>query len=97
MKGITGNPALDAYDRMSVTAVSRAATVVRPQAIRTEQPDQTPAAKVTISSQAQELASTAAEAQVNTQKVDQLRAQINNGTYRVDTQLVASRVLDALG
>jgi negative regulator of flagellin synthesis FlgM len=94
MKGITGNPALDAYQRFAVKSVSSAqrtegasGTAPRPQA--------TEAAKVSISSEARELA--AGNGQVNTQKVERLRAAIAEGSYRVDSSIVAQRMLDGVG
>lgn len=94
MKGITGNPALDAYQRFAVKSVSSAqrtegtsSTAIRPQA--------TEAARISISSEARELA--AGGGQVNTQKVDRLKAAIADGSFRVDSNLVAQRMLDGVG
>jgi flagellar biosynthesis anti-sigma factor FlgM len=94
MKGITGNPALDAYQRFAVKGVSSAqraegasGTAPRPQG--------TEAAKVSISTEARELAS--GSEQVNAQKVERLKAAIEDGSFRVDATLVAQRMLDGLG
>lgn len=98
MKGIGGNPALDAYQRMSVSGVSAAKTVQRPEAAKPERApeEKQMATKVSISSQARQLAG-AAEAQINTQKVDALRSQLSTGTLKMDNTLIANRMLDALG
>ncbi len=91
MKGITGNPALDAYQRMAVKPVA-------PQQ-RTEGTSSTTrgsaseAAKVSISAEAQSLA--ASSGQVNHAKVDALRAAIADGTFRVDSTHVAQRMLES--
>ena len=95
MKGISGNPALDAYDRMSVTAVNRSPSVGRAEAAKVERPEHSPAAKVSISAQAQQLAGSAAEAQAT--KVDALREKIKDGTFQVDAYRVAARMLDTIG
>jgi flagellar biosynthesis anti-sigma factor FlgM len=99
MKGVSGNPALDAYNRMSVSAVNASQTVRRAEPAQAEnkpEPQQN-AAKVTISNEARQLATGAAEAQVNTQKVDALRSQLESGNLKLDSRLIASRMVDALG
>jgi negative regulator of flagellin synthesis FlgM len=49
--------------------------------------------KVTVSAQAQEMARKAA-AQADTAKVTQLRSAIENGTFKVDHQAIAKRIVD---
>jgi flagellar biosynthesis anti-sigma factor FlgM len=94
MKGITGNPVLDAYGRMAVTPVGAA----RPaQAIESGggiSSASTPAAEVSISSHARDMA---AGGRFDTEKVEALKASIAEGKFKVDSQNVARRMLDALG
>ena len=103
MKGVGNNPALDAYQRM-ITPVRRTgtlspdpaagtATQAPAQAARAEE-----AAKVSISGQARELAAAKAEAaQVNTAKVDALKAAIQARTFNIDPTVDAERLVDELG
>lgn len=92
MKGITGNPALDAYQRFAVGAVSstREAQGTAPTGARAPAPE---AAKVTISSEAR----AAADSPINLQKVDSLKASIADGSFKVDARTVAQRMLDSVG
>jgi flagellar biosynthesis anti-sigma factor FlgM len=92
MKGVSGNPALDAYQRMAISPVSGARRAAPVSADNAAQPAQ--AAKVNISSEARTRASSAAEGQVDVQKVESLKAQVEGGTYQVNPKLVASRMLD---
>jgi len=94
MKGITGNPVLDAYGRMAVTPVgaARPAEAIEP-AGKTSGPS-SPAAEVTISSHARDLA---AGGRFDADKVQALKTQIAEGKFKVDSQNVARRMLDALG
>lgn len=94
MKGITGNPALDAYHRMAVSPVAAARPVDRSQAVDPQGAAGGAAAEVRISARARDLA---AEGRVDTQKVEALKQQIADGTYRVDSQAIASRMIDQLG
>ena len=96
MKGISGNPALDAYQRMSVTRVNGAQRT--PAAATGEAEASAPqhAAKVSISSEARTRAAGAADGQFDVQKVESLKAQVDSGTLQVDSRLVASRMLDQL-
>jgi negative regulator of flagellin synthesis FlgM len=91
MKGVSGNPALDAYQRMAVSPVTGARRAA-PVATGAEAPP-AEAAKVSISSEARTRAS-AGEGQVDMQKVEMLKAKLAEGSYQVDTKLVASRLLD---
>lgn len=90
MKGITSNPALDAYQRVAVGPVGQARPADQPVAGADGQASQ--AAKVTISHQARELAA-GAEPQVDAQKVQALKAQVDNGSYAVNPQQIAARML----
>jgi flagellar biosynthesis anti-sigma factor FlgM len=96
MKSVTGNPALDAYQRMAVTGISPAnppreveSSPVRAQGVP-------PAARVSISDRARELA-LEAPAAVDTEKVAALQAKIRDGQFRVDSAVVARRMLETLG
>ena len=95
MKGITGNSALEAYRRVQLTPVNPAQSSAQP-APATAERHPTEAAKVSISSEARELA-TKGEANVNTKKVESLKASIADGSFKVDSHLVAKRMLDTLG
>jgi flagellar biosynthesis anti-sigma factor FlgM len=92
MKGITGNVS-DAYQRFAVKPLTAAAQqpVAAPnQTARAASPE---AAKVSISSQARDLAAGG----VNTQKVEALKASIADGSFKVNSQVVAQRILDGFG
>ena len=95
MKSVTGNPALDAYQRMAMSGVSPA----RPAAQGDPSPAETSGAKeaahVEISEAARELAR-AGEA-VDQRKVDDLKSRVAAGTFEVDSAAVARRMLDTLG
>jgi flagellar biosynthesis anti-sigma factor FlgM len=54
------------------------------------------AAHVTISAQGRELAAGAADA-IDEKKVAALKERIQEGTYKVNSQILASRLLDKLG
>jgi flagellar biosynthesis anti-sigma factor FlgM len=97
MKGITGNPVLDAYQRGGVSKVGAAkpaesAGAAAPSAGGAS----TSAVEVSISSQARDLASTAG-APVNHAKVENVKNQISNGTFQIDSKVVAQRLYSALG
>lgn len=95
MKGITGNPVLDAYGRMAITPVGAARpaeSVVEPGSGAGGA--STPAAEVTISSHARDMA---AGGRVDAEKVEALKAQIAEGKFKINSQDVARRMLDALG
>ena len=96
MKGITGNSALEAYRRVALSPVNGANKPAEPQAPAA--PDRSPveAAKVSISTEARELASKG-DASVSSKKVESLKSAISDGTFKVNSHLVASRLLDTLG
>jgi flagellar biosynthesis anti-sigma factor FlgM len=95
MKGITGNSALEAYRRVALTPVNPAHPVSPPTPATGERPP-VGAAKVSISTEARELA-TQGEAKVDTQKVDALKKSIQDGSFSVNSHLVAERLLNSLG
>jgi flagellar biosynthesis anti-sigma factor FlgM len=95
MKGITGNPALDAYHRMAISPVSAA----RPAERAEQSPSQgtgSNAAQVSISARARDLA-TEVTGQLDPAKIETLRQRIADGSYRVDSQAVASKMIELLG
>ena len=94
MKGISGNPALDAYQRMAVNPVSGAKHAARPEADSSGPQE---AAKVSISATARELAVGAAPGGVDVNKVEALRSSIADGTFQVDARQIAGRMIDELG
>ena len=97
MKGITGNPVLDAYQRGGVSKVGAAkpAETAAPAAPSAGGAN-TSAVEVSISPQAKELAATAGPP-VNHAKVEAVKTQISNGTFQIDSQKVAQRLYSALG
>lgn len=96
MKGITGNPALDAYHRMGITPVGGARPVQQTHASPST-PEGSQAAQVTISARARDLASESAGQGVDAAKVESLRNQIADGSYRSDPQKIAAKMIEQLG
>jgi flagellar biosynthesis anti-sigma factor FlgM len=94
MKGITGNPVLDAYGRMAVTPVGAARPAETIESGGAATGASTPAAEVTISDGARDMA---ASGRFDAQKVEALKAKIAEGKLKIDSQDVARRMLDALG
>ncbi len=94
MKGITGNPVLDAYGRMAVKPVGAARPAEALESVGSVSGASTPAAEVTISSNARDLA---AGGRFDADKVEALKSSIAEGKFRIDSQDVARRMLDALG
>jgi flagellar biosynthesis anti-sigma factor FlgM len=98
MKGITGNPVLDAYQRGGVSKVGAAkpaeqAGVVAPS---TSGGPSNAAVEVSISSQARDLAANSSQP-IDHAKVEDVKNRINQGTFQIDSTLVAQRLLSALG
>jgi flagellar biosynthesis anti-sigma factor FlgM len=96
MKGITGNSALEAYRRVALTPVSSATPAAAPEAAATAERNPTEAAKVSISTEARALAAKG-DSEVNSKKVESLRAAISDGSFKVNSHLVAERLLDIPG
>ena len=94
MKGITGNPVLDAYGRMAVTPVGAARPAEAVETGGNAAGVSTPAAEVTISSHARDMA---AGGRLDAEKVEALKTQIAEGKFKINSQDVARRMLDALG
>ncbi len=93
MKSVSGNPALDAYQRVAGVAPARPVTQGQPAA--SEAQNIGDAARVDISEAARELAS--AGQVVDARKVEALKQKIDDGSYQVDSAVVARRMLDILG
>lgn len=89
MKGISGNPALDAYKSMAVKPISSANPSAPTEAAPARNANQG-AAKVSISAEARSLAS---GGEVNHQKVEALKTAITSGTFKVNSREVAERML----
>jgi flagellar biosynthesis anti-sigma factor FlgM len=95
MKGVTSNPALDAYHRVAATRTAKVDGVQAAQATHAVKPTEPNAARVQISNEARELAAHAG--QVRTGTVQDLKAAVEAGTYKVNTHLVAQRLVEDLG
>lgn len=96
MKGITGNPALDAYHRMAVSPVGAARPVERPVTAASTGTGGAAAAEVKISARARDLAAEA-NSTVDAQKVDALKQRILEGSFRIDSQAIATKLIEQLG
>lgn len=96
MKGITGNPALDAYNRMAVTPVGAARPVERADAPSSPSTESA-AAEVKISARARDLATEAGQGTVDAQKVEALKQKIAEGALQIDPRVIASHMIDQLG
>ncbi len=98
MKGITGNPVLDAYQRGGVSKVGAAkpaeqAGAVGPSASGGQS---SAAVEVSISPAARDLAANSSQP-IDHAKVEDVKNRISQGTFQVDSKLVAQRLLSALG
>jgi flagellar biosynthesis anti-sigma factor FlgM len=87
------SPALDAYVRTSVQPVGGSAP---PPPAASSEAVSSEAAQVTITAAAREKAAESA-AGIDEKKVSSLKQQIQEGTYRVNPQILAARLLDKLG
>ena len=94
MKGISGSPVLDAYQRMSPVKgsppVQGPAPVVATPSAGTEN------AEVRISAKARDLA-TDGDAAIDTAKVNDLKAKIAAGDLNLDHERIAARMLERVG
>ncbi|HEY3495643.1 MAG TPA: flagellar biosynthesis anti-sigma factor FlgM [Polyangiaceae bacterium] len=95
MKGISGNPVLDAYQRMAISPVAGTTTVQAPTPV-TPTEGRTENAEVSISAKARGLAA-GGEGAIDTAKVNELKQRIEAGDFRIDHQLIASRMLERAG
>lgn len=97
MKGISGNPALDAYQRVALSPVSKVKTAAPVEAVSSPGGPRAEAAQVTISAEARQLAQTrSGEAPVDTQRVEALKSKIAEGSMKVDSRLIADRMLSQI-
>ncbi len=97
MKGITSNPALDAYQRMAVSPVG-APGPAQPTAPVADAKGAAPqVAKVSISDQARQLAAGQAQGPYDSEKVARLSDQLSSGSLEFDSKQIAARMLAALG
>lgn len=94
MKGITGNPVLDAYGRMAVSPVGAARPAETIESGGNASGASSPAAEVTISADARDMA---AGGRFDAEKVEALKTKIAEGKLKIDPQDVARRMLEALG
>ena len=85
--------AIDAYQR--VAAVAQKPSVAGPSTVADTERRPSEAASVSISPEARALAK-ASEAPFDAQKVASLKQQVDAGTYKVDSNVVAQRLLDKL-
>jgi flagellar biosynthesis anti-sigma factor FlgM len=96
MKGITGNPVLDAYQRMTVSKVDGAKPAAAPAAASGAGPA-TAAAEISISSPARAMAASLGQQAVDHQKVDSLKSQIAQNKYQINSGVIAKKLIDTLG
>jgi len=98
MKGITGNPVLDAYQRGGVSKVGAAkpAEQAGPVTSSASSGPSSQAVEVSISSAARDLAANSSQP-VNHAKVEDVKNRINQGTFHIDSHKIAERLLGALG
>jgi flagellar biosynthesis anti-sigma factor FlgM len=94
MKGITGNPVLDAYGRMAISPVGAARPAEAIESGGSASAASTPAAEVTISASARDMA---ASGRFDAEKVEALKTKIAEGKFKIDSQDVARRMLETLG
>jgi flagellar biosynthesis anti-sigma factor FlgM len=95
MKGISGNPVLDAYQRMAISPVAGSPTVQAPTPVTPVQ-GRTENAEVSISAKARDLA-VGGEAAIDTAKVNELKKRIESGDFQLNYDLIASQMLERAG
>lgn len=89
MKGISSHAAVNAYQQAGVRAVGRSPVT---SSVQQNVAREDSAAKVSISREARTLADDATS-QVDTQKLEALRTQVEAGVYRIDSRRIASLLL----
>lgn len=99
MKGITSNPALDAYQRMAVTQVGAARQPQKAAAIEKEtgQSATGQIAKVSISTEARQLAVGSTQGALDPEKVNRLKSALDSNQLQFDSTKIAERLVAALG
>lgn len=97
MKGITGNPVLDAYQRMTVSKVGAAKAVEAPASTSAPAGPVTAAAEISISGSARDMAAHAGSQAIDHHKVDALKGKIADNKYQINSTLIAQRLVGALG
>lgn len=85
--------ALEAYSRVALTPGSASRIAPSPSGAST--PVSSEAAQINVSPEARNLA--VQSSSVDEKKVAELKAKIDNGTYVVNAQILAARLLDTLG
>lgn len=93
MKGISGSPVLDAYQRL---APVKGSPQVQSPAPVASAPAGAENAEVRISAKARGLAADG-DAAIDTGKVNDLKAKIASGELKLDHQKIASRMLERFG
>ena len=93
MKGISGSPVLDAYQRLA--AVKGTSQVQGPAPVATA-PSPGENAEVKISAKARGLAADGDSA-IDTTKVSDLKQKIASGDFKLDHSKIASRMLERIG
>lgn len=86
--------AIDAYARTALASTTPARPVEQPGTQVTG--NHSEAAQVTVSDEARALAAKGG-AGVDMKKVAALKKQVDDGTYKVNPQMLAMRILDSLG
>ncbi len=86
-----------AYNRVALTPVSTSKISSTSSSSGASVPVGTEAAEVSVSEEARARALASGSAGVNETKVAELKSKIDSGTYAVNTQMLAARLLDTLG
>lgn len=94
MKGISGSPVLDAYQRLA--PVKGTSEVRGPAAPVANAPTPGENAEVKISAKARGMA-TDGDAAIDTGKVNELKQKIASGDLKLDHHKIASRMLERFG
>lgn len=99
MKGITSNPRLDAYQRMAISPVGGAQVSKKANAVEAEAASVSnqQIAKVSISSEARQLAASGAQGVLDADKVARLKSEVDSGQIQFDSAKIAERMVAALG
>jgi len=84
--------AIQAYARTAINPAAPAQPVAEPQ-VQSSTSDE--AAHVTLSAEARELA--LQQGSMDRQKVEALRAKVESGSLKVNSQILAMRILDSFG